>query len=260
MNPILSSSHPALTLTPALTEYCGQFLKKHNLNYFQVIRVNQDGSTVLLTNRANFTQYCIEYAMQHNVPLIYSCVKKEILDPSSYYFLWEPNLPARPVAMVRNEFDVTNGLTFVERHATHYYMIAFAASHTNHGVLDFYLNNIELLKNFVSQFTDQQRGLMQALESKPLILPKSLQDENLEDMLLQRSSHSRKRIPIVFRGRSSYVTLKEYECLKQLPRGLSTKEIGRVLNISPRTVEQYFERVKTRIGCKSKQDLIQLLH
>jgi DNA-binding CsgD family transcriptional regulator len=253
---LISDSHPALTLSTPLLEYCGHFLKKYNLNYFQIIRVNQDGSTLLLTNQVEFTRFACQHAMKANVPLVYSCVKKEILNPSSYYFLWEPNLPAAPVSLARNEFNVCNGLTFVERFPTHYYMIAFAAPHDNHGILDFYLNNIELLRNFIQGFKEQQQEVLKTLESQPIILPPPLLDENLQEMLLKPHT---KRIQVLFKGQANYITLKEFACIRQLPMGRSAKQIGQDLKISYRTVEQYFERVKKRLGCTTKQDLIQLL-
>jgi LuxR family quorum-sensing system transcriptional regulator SolR len=260
MSTILSDSHPALALTGSLVEYCDHFLKKHNLNYFQIIRVNQDGSTSVLTNRADFTRFAMQFAIKANVPLVYSCVKKEIIDPCSYYFLWEPNLPAAPVAILRNEFNFANGLTLVERYSTHYYMIAFAAPQSNKGVLDFYLNNIDLLKNYIQAFKERLRDLLDTLESQPFILPPPLQDENLQDMLLSTTPQPPKKKSVIFNNQETYLTPKEHECIQQLSLGLSAKKIGQCLDISHRTVEQYFERAKIRTGCRTKQDLIQLLH
>jgi DNA-binding CsgD family transcriptional regulator len=271
LNQHIPDSHPALSGSTALMDYCGHFLKKNNLNYFQVIRVNQDGSTVVLTNRAEFTRFCIQHAIKSNVPLVYSSVNKEVVNASSYYFLWEPNLPIAPVAMVRNEFNMANGLTFVERFPTHYYMFAFAAPTENLAVLDFYLNNMDVIKSFIHGFKDQQQQLLKTVEKTPLILPAPLWDKNLENMLLNDSimdnsqdklkdeSTSWRKIPVSFNGHDSYLTAQEYECIRLLPLGLSAKNIGRKLNISFRTVEKYFERIKARIGCSSKQELISLL-
>lgn len=257
---MISDSHPMLTQSAALMEYCGHFLKKHDLNYFQVVRVNQDGSTVVLTNRADFTRFAIQHAIKANVPLVYSSVNKESLNANSYYFLWEHNLPTAPVAMVRNEFNMANGLTFVERYPRHYYMIAFAAPIENTRVLDFYLNNIDLIQKFIHGFKAQQQDLLQKVESQPLILPPPLLDENLEEMLLPSKPNSCKRISVTFGGQKSYLTPQEYECIKQLPLGLTAKQIARNLIISHRSVEKYFERVKNRMGCSNKRDLIELLN
>lgn len=262
MSLLISDSHPALTLSAPFKEHCDVFLKKHNLNYFQYIRVNKDGSSSLLTNKVDFTSFALQHAIKANVPLIYSCVKKEILNPNSYYFLWEPNLPVAPVAMARNEFNICNGLTFVERYPTHYTMIAFGAPHNNLGILDFYLNNIDILSNFIQEFKIKQSDVLQKLEGQPLILPPPQMDENLQEMLLKQSANiknTKKQYPVTFANRVSYITQKEYECIRQLPYGLSAKQIGRALNISQRTVEQYFERVRTRVGCSTKAQLIQLL-
>lgn len=256
---MISDSHPSLTFSSPLMEYCGHFLKKHDLNYFQFLRVNQDGSIALLTNQADFTRFCIDHAIKTNSPMSYSCVKKEVIDPASYYFLWEPNLPVEPVAMVRNEFNITNGLAFVERFPTHYYMIAFAAPLSNKGILDFYLNNIDLLRNFIRTFKDHMHDALGILESQPIILPPALQDAHLEEMLLKTPLNARQRKLVIFNNRESYLTSKEYACITQLSLGLSAKKIGQYLDISHRTVEQYLERAKVRTGCRSKQDLIQLL-
>lgn len=49
---------------------------------------------------------------------------------------------------------------------------------------------------------------------------------------------------------------REEECLYFLIRGKSSKEIGRILNLSPRTVEHYIDNIKGKFGCDSKRNLI----
>ena len=122
MSIILNDSHPSLALSNPLIEVCGEFLKKHHLNYFQIIRVNKDGLSSLLTNKVEFTRFAVQRAVKDNIPLIYSCIAKEYVNSSTYYFLWEPNLPTAPVAFAKNEFNICNGLTFVQRFPTHYYI------------------------------------------------------------------------------------------------------------------------------------------
>lgn len=68
------------------------------------------------------------------------------------------------------------------------------------------------------------------------------------------------RIPIVFGNKKSYITRQEFECIGRLPLGKTAKDISRDLKISHRTVEGYFSRVMTRIGCRNKKELILLLN
>ena len=49
---------------------------------------------------------------------------------------------------------------------------------------------------------------------------------------------------------------QEQECVEQLCRGLSVKEIARKMQLSPRTVETYLERSKIKFNCSKKADLI----
>ncbi len=255
MYDLLPISHPTIALSGPLKDYCDRFLKKYNLNYFQIIRVNDDGSTAILTNQPEYIQFVFSYAKKSDIPCIYSCLKeKEVLNPALYYFLWEPNLPSLPVSLAR-EFDICNGLTFVERFPTHYYMFGFATPSSNRGILDFYINNIELLQNFIRNFKEEQKKLLLTLESNPIILPAKQIDTNLQSMLLKNGY----KIPINFQNRSSYITMQEYHCLQKLKLGYSAKEIARFLNISPRTVEEYFLRIKSRTGCSKKQHLLHLI-
>lgn len=250
----IPSTHPTITLSTPIKEYSNLFLKNYNLNYFQIIRVNQNGSTSILSTQPQYIQHCFSYSTKINVPFIYSCLKKEILNPALYYFLCESNLPTLPISIARG-FNLCNGLTFVERHPTHYYMYTFAAPSTHHGILDFYINNIECLQHFIQNFKEEQKDLLTTLEKNPIILPTLQVDTNLKSMLLNNNY----KISVKFRNYESYITAREYQCLQKLKMGYPIKKTGYLLNLSPRTVEEYLVRIKNRTGCSRKQDLIQLI-
>jgi DNA-binding CsgD family transcriptional regulator len=52
------------------------------------------------------------------------------------------------------------------------------------------------------------------------------------------------------------LTGREKECLYYLIRGMSTKQIGKALKLSHRTVEFYLERIKNKLDCHSRSELI----
>lgn len=52
------------------------------------------------------------------------------------------------------------------------------------------------------------------------------------------------------------LTQREEECLFYIVRGKSAKMIGKILNISPRTVEGYIESLKHKLNCTNKTDLV----
>ncbi len=52
------------------------------------------------------------------------------------------------------------------------------------------------------------------------------------------------------------LTRRQSECLFFLLRGKAAKDIGRILKISPRTVEEYIEQLKIKFNCYRKSELI----
>ncbi len=50
---------------------------------------------------------------------------------------------------------------------------------------------------------------------------------------------------------------RERECLFFLLRGRTAKSIAKILSISPRTVEVYLDRLKDKLGCLTKNELIE---
>lgn len=57
---------------------------------------------------------------------------------------------------------------------------------------------------------------------------------------------------------SHFPTLSEQQskCLYHLTKGLSIKQIGQALDLSPKTVENYLNVVKTKLRCNSRSELI----
>lgn len=53
------------------------------------------------------------------------------------------------------------------------------------------------------------------------------------------------------------LTKRQHLCLYFLVRGKSAKEIARVLNLSPRTVESYITQLKIKFHCSSKNELVE---
>ncbi len=49
---------------------------------------------------------------------------------------------------------------------------------------------------------------------------------------------------------------RQHECLHFLIRGKTLREISKILNISPRTVEIHMEKLKLKFNCTSKSELI----
>ena len=50
---------------------------------------------------------------------------------------------------------------------------------------------------------------------------------------------------------------RQSECLYHLLRGKSAVKIGKILGLSPKTVEYYIDEIKNKMGCSSKAEVIE---
>lgn len=61
---------------------------------------------------------------------------------------------------------------------------------------------------------------------------------------------------IMDKGEKVRLSRRQQECLFFLVRGKTAKEIGRILSLSHRTVEYYFDEIKNKLGCQSRREVI----
>lgn len=52
------------------------------------------------------------------------------------------------------------------------------------------------------------------------------------------------------------LTNRQLDCLHCLVRGMTMKQIGKTLNLSPKTVEHYLYNIRTKLHCFSRSELI----
>lgn len=57
-----------------------------------------------------------------------------------------------------------------------------------------------------------------------------------------------------------YFTKREAECMVLLLKGKTIDGVAKLLQLSPRTVEYYVKNMKAKIGCRTKFELIDLVH
>jgi DNA-binding CsgD family transcriptional regulator len=117
-------------------------------------------------------------------------------------------------------------------------------------------NDVQLFNNCVQQLLNT------------FISIKSAQQE-----LISKHNTERFRIPIrvqiAQQGKKFIVptkigqfifTKREIECLQCLIDGMSAKETGNSLFLSPRTVETYLNNIKEKMQCRTKRRLVNLFY
>lgn len=122
------------------------------------------------------------------------------------------------------------------------------------------VNNIHYIKNFLVRYRRQaQEVILEAKRpsnrivlplSKHLILPNSFKQQSETNP--QESScifHKTTKLPV-------HLSPQQNRCFLLLMEGKSAKQIAGVMELSPRTVEHYLERLRELLDCHSNRELL----
>ena len=60
-------------------------------------------------------------------------------------------------------------------------------------------------------------------------------------------------------GNQINLSKREAECALYLIKGLKSKEISKEMSITPKTVDNYIENIKDKLGCKNRSEISKLL-
>ena len=67
------------------------------------------------------------------------------------------------------------------------------------------------------------------------------------------------RIPLSEPFKGQYLTLRESQCVYYAMQKLTIQETANQLSLSPRTVEFYLKRIRMKLNCQRKKELINKL-
>src|SRR5579872_1296825 len=223
-----------------IQEICKPFFEKFQLNYFDYARTYyKDLSSVILVS----DNVWYEHYFKNKYHLSTSIYDSGI-------HLWN-NYLEKPAEDAREYFNYTNGISIFKKYDDYCELFDFAAPHTNRKVMDFYLNNLNLLYAFTDYFKDKANELIKKSELNRLIVPK----ENIGIQQYSDIDESRSFISSLMRIPNFPLSKRECTCLFYLVRGRTAAEIAKALFISKRTVETHIENIKTKLKCRNKSEI-----
>jgi DNA-binding CsgD family transcriptional regulator len=218
---------------------CDSTLNKKGIHFFNYARMFDDGSCYILSNNENV----IEYLFESESPIFAPIPSKYIQSRFSYYI--PENGPYQKVMHdVKDYFNIAHGFDIFEVHPGYVDVCCFAGNSNHHEMINYYLNHTEFLNNFWRNFKEQASGLISRLNKNIIQLPEKMQLNFKSDL-------------IACNTKSAILTKRQKQCLFHLLKGMTIKEIANSLQLSPRTVEHYFETIKVKLNCKSRFDLFE---
>jgi DNA-binding CsgD family transcriptional regulator len=173
--------------------------------------------------------------------------------------LWAINPPNPLIKEGETLFGYGNGITLTEAHENYEENYGFYSTADNHDVNNFYLNNIQMLKNFKNYFIEKADSLLK--QSDQLRYPEPLQLKDFDKNFTDLSNTKLEELNLKFSDfslRKFELSNQEFACLIHLAQGLDASEIAQKFNLSKRTIENYIANIKSKWNCKKSTELVYL--
>lgn len=268
----LDERHLLFKTAAQIKEICLPLFTYLGITYFGFMRVYDDGSRCYLSTNPARVKYMCETDFRES-----SNYDTSEFVSSTGFILWEhgkfllPEL-ARPIlekkiAEGRNYFNLDNGIAIHQRGPNYFDYYNFGAAPDNHEIVASYLRNLDLLTHFCFYFKDKAFKLIQqASENKnKIIVPKYflaaeiLPNPKIVTKKTFIESLSIKRFHFYYNQKETYVTQKEFNCIKWLASGYTIKQISRQVGLSSKTVNTYIANAQKRLDC-NREFLIDLFN
>lgn len=255
-----------------LDTMCSEMFRRTPLKLFTYARFNRDRELIFCGNRADVDAY---YMMQQAYLTEFAHRQYEDIPSGSYFstLIAATNEEIELHKTMVDSFKLDNFLSIIRHNDDCVEIYNFACDSECKDAANFYLNNVNMLTRYVDVFKEPIKRILQTNRLQPLLIP--YENENSAQEIAQDYHSSQytgmiesaltgvKSVPdgsseqrLAGKSASGRLTARELDCLRLIARGMTSKEIARSLSLSFRTVENYCERIKTKLGCRRKQDLI----
>lgn len=241
---------------------CTPLFQNFGITTFTYSRFYYDGQYLMVSNQFEWLETWLEKIYSPNNTLLEQAVQSAQIGKFSY-LLW-PAVPHQDLLLSFNAtFNICNGFDVYRRLEDSVEVWSMATTQANENGRFLFLNNIRQITNFCLLYNETCSDIISHNNSNTLKTFHSSMNMTLNKELLfekelnafLKAIEARK---LLFSPKLGSISLthRETECLAQLAKGKSAKEIGRVLKISPRTVETYLNKVKEKTGKERKSNLI----
>jgi len=268
MNKVENSIHSAVQFSTSVadkileicTEKLFQPFKYAKLSSFGYVKVFNDGKWLIISHNKQWIEYFFNQAFVSES--FQESIFNEINNNVRYLLYFnKPDDLKIPLYAAAYDFNMWQGFNIYTREKDFVEYCYFHSNRESSDLSNFYLNNIRELEHFILYFKSEAFDIIDTSDSEKLA--------HLRESVLKREEKNFPSTKNIFfdqtpvkkffiKGPLSHLWLSKQEagCAYYLSIGKSMKEIGRILNISPRTVESYISNIKNKTNCHSKSDLI----
>lgn len=225
-------------------QICEPFFREAGINYFDYARFYKDGSTLGLISDAQWFQHYFN----NEYPISGSVINAGI-------HLWEGYMP-HVARDAKESFNIDNGFTIAKDCGEYIEFYDFATPCGDPGMKNYFINHLEVLDNFVFYFKDKAQTLISKAENARIVVPDNMKGTiKLKSTSSLKSAIEPKHYLLTIDGENIRLTPREMRCLIHYCQCKSAKSIGKLLSVSPKTVEFHLSNVKIKLKMRTREQL-----
>lgn len=225
--------------------------------YFTHHRIDAEGNYAVLVDRPDWAEHYVENQLYladpfHGMPAMYESGICNILNKSTDFF----------IQSCKKVLSADTGVILIEKSEKLVEFYGFFANENTSSLSAIALNHTGLLYSFAAHFKTQFNDVLSQMSSQKISLAKLKGESALASFPISPQLDEASLIAFYsdlgFRDEVKIVqklTPRERQCLKLLLDGKSAKETANLLGPTRRTIESYFETLKDKLACWSKQEL-----
>lgn len=253
----LRKNHKFLNAGTHVNEICKP-LQHLNTHMFTYMKNFNDGTQVYLSSDPSWVEDY--YALKLHDSSYFEG------DPAKYEtgFKWWPEASDLPVfTHGRDYYNSHYGITYCQKVEDGCEFFFFSSGEENRAALEIYLNNLDLLENFSVYFKESADSLLrQCNDSRIKRVDNqhaSVTSANIQRELFLQATGGDGRSLDAYLMQFEKLTPRERECLHHILTASSTAEVALAMNVTVRTAETHIQRIKSKLMCKTKNELIKRL-
>ena len=249
---------------PIINNICEEFFLNFGLTTFVYIRIFNDGRYLLLSNHTDWAKYWFQN-IQTIKNTTFQSELQNVPKKEPFYFLWDTASDGK-LMHVHNDFGMWHGFDIDFRLEDSVEVWSFSASADREQINSFYLNNFKLFHRICLYFREKSFSYLKINDKNKLAFFKEDIDISFNSSLIKSeeaniffSNLLPDKYSLKTKNGHTNLSKRELECLIHLSHGKTAKEIGKILHISPRTVESYILSTKDKTGLNNKSELLDLI-
>lgn len=231
-------------------------LKDHlGIAYFGYHKIDHKGRRTPIMNLPEWAEIFVNEKV-YNYPSL--MVDFRLCKSGSYFFnyFFTKEYIDKIETLSNKLFDIHQNIILINNTETYSEFFGFFGEPHSKKFQNVYMHRLPLLKRFTGYFKEELREVLQEMEENT---PFQINMHPLgNESKLDESAYLKFLSSI---GLDEYARMKnlfsrrEKECLILLLKGFSAKETASILHLSQRTIESYFETIKRKCQCWSKNNV-----